>query len=95
MCQQNRTILDNNLFRPLGWTPPVPREPYRSLGTIHPTDDSTPPTAILQTTADARTYIVPAGETLDESTEVVEIKPKQVAPLTDGEKQTLRLKPLF
>lgn len=24
-----RTIIDNNLFRPLGWTPPRPKEPYR------------------------------------------------------------------
>ena len=34
-----RTIIDNNLFRPLGWTPPRPKEPYRLLGTLLPTDD--------------------------------------------------------
>ena len=27
-----RTIIDNNLFRPLGWTPPRPIEPYRLIG---------------------------------------------------------------
>lgn len=27
-----QTIISNNLFRPLGWRPPVPREPYRLLG---------------------------------------------------------------
>lgn len=43
-----RTIIDNNLFRPLGWTPPRPREPYRLLGTIIPTDAKTPPKAIIQ-----------------------------------------------
>ena len=32
------TIIDNNLFRPLGWTPPRPQEPYRLLGTIIPID---------------------------------------------------------
>ena len=31
-CHQSEfycTIIDNNLFRPLGWTPPRPKEPYR------------------------------------------------------------------
>ena len=41
------TIIDNNLFRPLGWTPPRPVEPYRLLGTILPTDEKTPPQAII------------------------------------------------
>ena len=30
-----RTIIDNNLFCPLGWTPPRPVEPYRLIGTGH------------------------------------------------------------
>ena len=39
----DQTIIDNNLFRPLGdRTPPPPIEPYRLIGTIHPTDDRTP-----------------------------------------------------
>ena len=38
-----RTIIDNNLFRPLGWTPPRPIEPYRLIGTILPIDAKTPP----------------------------------------------------
>ena len=38
-----RTIIENNLFRPLGWTPPRPIEPYRLLGTILPRDGNTPP----------------------------------------------------
>lgn len=86
-----RTIIDNNLFRPLGWSPPRPKEPYRLLGTVLPTDDRTPPTAILQTTAGNQTYIVMTGETLDASTEVVEIKPKQVVLSTEGQRRTLRL----
>ena len=32
-----RMIINNNLFRPLGWTPPRPIEPYRLLGTLLPT----------------------------------------------------------
>ena len=38
-----RTIIENNLFRPLGWTPPRPVEPYRLIGTILPIDANTPP----------------------------------------------------
>ncbi|MDE0014549.1 MAG: hypothetical protein OXU51_00060 [Candidatus Poribacteria bacterium] len=37
-----RTIIDNNLFRPLGWTPPQPIEPYRLLGTKLARDANTP-----------------------------------------------------
>ena len=86
-----RTIIDNNLFRPLGWTPPRPKEPYRLLGTLLPRDDRTPPKAIIQTTAGNQTYIVSIGEPLDASTEVVEIKPKQVTLSTDGQRRTLKL----
>lgn len=86
-----RTIIDNNLFRPLGWRPPRRVEPYRLLGTVLPTDDRTSPTAILQTTAGNQTYIVMTGELLDASTEVVEIKPKQVTLETGGQRRTLKL----
>lgn len=42
-----RTIIENNLFRPFGRTPPRPIEPYRLFGTLLPTDDRTPPKAII------------------------------------------------
>ena len=87
-----RTIIDNNLFRPLGWTPPRPIEPYRLLGTKLATDANTPPQAILQSTAGNTTHIVTLGETLDASTEVVDIRsPKQVTLSTNGEQRTLHL----
>ena len=44
-------IIKYNLFRPLGWTPPRPVEPYRLIGTILPRAANSPPTAIIQTTA--------------------------------------------
>ena len=53
-----RTIIDNNLFRPLGWTPPRPIEPYRLIGTILPRSANTPPKAIIQTTTGNQTHIV-------------------------------------
>ena len=37
-----RTIIDNNLFRPLGWTLPRPIEPYCLLGTKLASDETTP-----------------------------------------------------
>lgn len=86
-----RTIIENNLFRPLGWTPPRPKEPYRLLGTLLPIDVNIPPKAILQTTATNKTHIVTIGELLDASTEVVEIKPKQVTLFTEGQRRTLKL----
>ena len=38
-----RTIIDNNLFRPLGWEPERPKEPFRLIGTRTPTDGRTSP----------------------------------------------------
>ncbi len=86
-----RTIIDNNLFRPLGWRPPVPREPYRLIGTKLATDANTPPQAIIESIAGEKTYIVSTGETLDTSTEVVSIESKQVTLSSNGEQRTLRL----
>ena len=87
----HRTIIDNNLFRPLGWTPPRPKEPYRLIGTILPRDENTPPKAIIETTAGNKTYSVTIGENLDPHTEVVDIQPKQVTISTDGKQRTLKL----
>ena len=85
------TIIDNNLFRPLGWTPPRPIEPYRLLGTLVARDANTPPRAILQTTAGNKTQIVTTGEKLDADTEIVEIRDKQVTLETNGQTRTLHL----
>lgn len=86
-----RTIISNNLFRPLGWTPPRPTEPYSVLGTILPRSANTPPKAIIQTTAGNKTYIVTLGEKIDDATEVVLIERKQVTLSTDGQRRTLKL----
>ena len=85
------TIIDNNLFRPLGWTPPRPTEPYRLIGTILPRDANTPPRAILETTAGHQTYIVSLGDKLSADTEVISIEAKQVTLESNGQQRTLRL----
>jgi len=61
-----RTIIDNNLFRPLGWTPPRRVEPYRLLGTKLARDANTLPQAILQSTTGYQTYIVTCRTSTDE-----------------------------
>ena len=86
-----RTIIDNNLFRPLGWRPPRPIEPYRLIGTILPHDKNTPPKAIIETTAGQKTYIVTIGDKIETHTEVVDIQPKQVTLSTDEKQRTLKL----
>ena len=90
-----RPILEYNLFRPLGWTPPVVREPYRLIGTILPRDANTPAKAILESNSGNQTFIVSVGDRFDDATEVVEIRPKQVVLSTNGKKRTLRLWRVF
>ena len=88
-----RTIIDNNLFRPLGWRPPRPREPYRLLGTLIPKDGKTGAQAILQTTHGNTTYTVTRGDTLDADTTVIDIQAKQVTLEKAGQQRTLKFNP--
>ncbi len=88
-----RTIIDNNLFRPLGWRPPRPKEPYRLIGTILPKNADVSPNAILQTTAGNKTYIVSTGDKLDTDTTVTDIQPKQVTLEKAGQQRPLTLNP--
>ena len=88
-----RTIIDNNLFRPLGWTPPRPSEPYRLIGTIIPKDGITDAQAILQTTRGNTTYTVTQGDTLDTDTTVINIQAKKVTLEKAGQQRTLKFNP--
>jgi len=84
-------IIDNNLFRPLGWTPPRKREPYSLIGTLIPRDGIYKPQAILQNTNASSTYIVTLGDKLDADTKVMDIQAKQVTLEKDGQLKTLKL----
>ena len=86
-----RTIVDNNLFRPLGWTPPRPREPYRLIGTLISTDGNHNAQAILQHTTTGGTTTVTIGDQLDKDTTVVDIQSKQVTLKKNGRQRTLKL----
>ena len=81
-----RTIIDNNLFRPLGWRPPRPREPYRLIGTILPTDGD--PQAILQATSGKKLHIISTSEKLDADTTLTAIEQQQVTLSTKGKHRT-------
>lgn len=71
-----RIIVDNNLFRPLGWKPPAKNKTtYRLLGTL--TNSERPALAILQNKTSQRTYTVSIGETLGDF-QVTEIQPRRV-----------------
>ena len=90
-----RTIIDNNLFRPLGWTPPRPQESYRLLGTIIPTDAKISPKAIIQDTIGNQTHIVTIGDTLNPDTHVTDIQTKHVTLKKNGQQRQLTLKSSF
>jgi len=86
-----RTILENNLFRPLGWRPARPREPYRLLGTLIPCDGKSKAQAILQKNFAGKTYTVTIGDQLDADIIVIDIQTKQVTLEKAGQRRTLTL----
>ena len=89
----HRTIMDNNLFRPLGWRPPRPKEPYSLLGTILPKDGKSPSQAILQATTRNKIHIVTPRDTLGTDTTIIDIQAKQVTLEKSGQQRTLNLNP--
>ena len=87
-----RTIVDNNIFRPLGWSPERPQEPYRLTGTLIPTDGKKSPQAIIQATQGNKTYIVTIGDTLSKDTIITDIRHKQITLEKSGRQRTLKLR---
>lgn len=71
-----RTIIENNIFRPLGWMPPKPAPVYRLLGTVISTD-GTSLQAILQEIASERLHFLRVGDSVGDAT-VTEILLKEV-----------------
>ena len=86
-----RTIIDNNLFRPLGWTPPRPVSPYRLLGTLvsGATDGVWVSKAIIAVRGEVR--VVEIGDSLDSETKVLGIDRHSVLLETSGKEQVLTL----
>ena len=83
-----RVIIDNNLFRPLGWRKPNEAPAYRLLGTVVDTDTAMAQ-AILQETRANRYYFVTIGEKVGNAT-VKDIQSKQVVLDEAGKTITLK-----
>lgn len=84
----HQIIIDNNLFRPLGWTEqPKSYTDYRLLGTL--TESETPSRAIIQEHGSKQIRIVTLGETLGDF-HVFQIQHKQVT-LKKGDRLVLLL----
>ena len=79
------------MFRPLGWRPPRPKEPYRLLGTILRKDGKSPTQAIFQATTRNKIHIVIPGDTLGTDTTITDIQAKQVTLEKAGQQRTLKL----
>ncbi len=87
-----RTIVENNIFRPLGWTPPNPTPVYRLLGTVISTD-GTSGQAILQEIVSSRLYFLKVGDKVGDAI-LREILPKQVKLDKSGQPVRLKLSTL-
>lgn len=87
-----QTILDNNLFAPLGWKPKEETPTYRLLGTHVPIVRKIDATAILQeTTKTGVIKVVSIGTKLGADTVVFDIQPKQVVLKKGKQRITLTL----
>ena len=84
-----RTIIENNIFRPLGWTPPKPTTVYRLLGTII-SIDGTNGQAILQEIASERLHFLRVGDGVGDAT-VTEILSKEVKLDKAGRRISLKM----
>ncbi len=87
-----KMIVDNDLFRPLGWTPPNNEPAYSLVGTaVHP--DGMIAQATLLEKRSNRYHFVTIGEKLGDIT-VKDIQAKQVVLEKDGEPITLKTEAL-
>lgn len=87
-----KMIIDNDLFRPLGWTPPNNEPAYSLVGTaVHP--DGMIAQATLLEKRSNRYHFVTIGEKLGDIT-VKDIQAKQVVLEKDGESITLKTEAL-
>ena len=87
-----RTIVENNLFHPLGTRQKTRASQYRLLGTTTPPDGRIGGTAFIQhTEGDTQKLIsVTLGDSLGDAT-VVDIQPKQVTLDAAGRQTPLKL----
>lgn len=83
-----RVIIDNNLFRPLGWTPPNNEPAYSLVGTAVNSNGTISQATLLEKRSD-QYHFVTVGTKLGDMT-VKDIQPKQVTLDKAGEMITLK-----
>ncbi len=81
-------IVDNNLFRPLGWTPPKDEPAYSLIGTAIGAEGDLSQATLLESRSN-RYHFVTIGTQVGDMT-VKEISAKQVTLDKDGDPVTLR-----
>lgn len=85
----DNTIIENNIFAPLGYKPPLKTHTYRLVGTQIPIGRETEAIAILQeTTGEKNMLSVSIGTKIAQDTVVMDIKPKQII-IKKGNRRTL------
>ena len=90
-----QTIIDNNIFRPLGWRPKAPSFPYQLIGTITYSSIKKKSTAVIQEkNVERKTHTVSIGDKFGDIT-VIDIQPKKVILDRTGKKITLRITQQF
>ena len=83
-------IIDNNIFRPLGYTPPVQRPVYELIGTMTGTHQK----AVILEKRYNRLVAIKVGEKLGDAT-LIEVRPKQITLQAKEKQTTLRLRHVF
>ncbi len=83
-----RVIVDNNIFRPLGWRPPQRQPEYTFIGTSVSTDGSKLEGYILERRSN-KFYTAVIGDKIGDAV-VTDIKQKQILLDKDGEVITLK-----
>ena len=87
-----KVIIDNNLFRPLGWTPPNNEPAYSLVGTAVDAGGAIAQATLLEKRSN-RYHFVTIGQKLGDVT-VKDIQAKQVVLEKDGEPITLKTETL-
>ena len=87
-----KVIIDNNLFRPLGWTPPNNEPAYSLVGTAVGTEGVIAQATLLEKRSN-RYHFVAIGQKLGDIT-VKDIQAKQVILEKDGKPITLKAETL-
>ena len=83
-----RTIVDNNIFRPLGWRPPNKEPEYSFIGTFVGKNGAKSEASVLERRSN-KFYIVSIGDSVGDAV-VKEISDKEIILDKDGESITLR-----